>query len=177
MRQFYTLEDEDHKKTWAESCCYEHQYDFLRDDLYKQPLEYPYMYEMRNGVFKDYTGTDAHPIFSKKFRDIINEFVPKDKLEWIHIKVKDKDGTIKDAYVPRFIPKPHMFEVLNEELTVLTDLGELMVPRLSTEKTKDKHFIRLFENSYINYVSEDLKKAIQKAKLTGVKFEKVKMYP
>jgi len=177
MRQFYTLQQEPDSKTWAHSCCDEHKYDFLRDNLYKQPLEYPYMYEMINGVFKDYTGTDTHPIFSKKFRDIINEFVPKDKLEWIHLKVKDKDGTIKDAYYPRFIPKPHMFDVLNEELTVLTDHGHLMVPRLSAQKTKDKHFIRLFENQLYDYVSEDLKKAIQKAKLTGVKFKKVKMYP
>ena len=176
MRQFYTLEDEDHKKTWA-NVGDEHKYDFWEDSIYNLPIEYPHVFEMINGVFKDYTGTDTAPIFSKKFRDIINEFVPKDKLEWIHIKVKDKDGTIKDAYYPRFIPKPHMFDVLNEELTVLTDHGHLMVPRLSAEKTKDKHFIRLLENSLYDYVSEDLKKAIQKAKLTGVKFKKVKMYP
>ena len=132
---------------------------------------------MINGEFIDYTPTDTYPIFSTKLRDIVNEFVPKDSIEWIHLTVEDKDGTKHDAYMPRFIPIPDMFDVLNEELTVLTEHGDLMVPRLSSEKTKDKHFIRLIGNPLINYVSEDLKKAMQKAKVKGVKFKKAKMYP
>ena len=176
MRQFYKLEQEASSKLWA-NVGREHEYDFWEERIYDVPLEYPHPFKMINGDFKDYTGTDTAPIFSKKFRDIINEFVPKENIEWIHVKVENKDGSLHDAYVPRFIPMQHMFDVLNEEYSVITEHGDIMMPRLSIEKTKDKHFIRMLENSLMNYVSEDLKKAIQKAKLTGVSFKKVKMYP
>ena len=176
VRQFYDLLEEHHSKLWA-NVGREHEYDFWEERIYDLPLAYPHVFKMIHGDFLDYTGTDAYPIFSTKLRDIVNEFVPKENIEWIHLTVENKDGSRHDAYMPRFIPMPHMFDVLNEELTVLTKDGDLMVPRLSTEKTQDKHFIRLLENPLISYVSEDLKKAMQKAKITGVKFKKVKMYP
>ena len=176
MRQFYDLLEEHHSKLWA-NVGREHKFDFWREDIYNLPLEYPHVFKMIHGDFQDYTGTDTAPIFSKKLRDIINEFVPKEEIEWIHLTVKNKDGSSHDAYMPRFIPMPHMFDVLNEELSVITEHGDIMVPRLSMEKTKDRHFIRMLENSLINYVSADLKKAIQKAKITGVRFKKEKIYP
>jgi len=177
MRQFYDLKQEKESILWA-NVGREYEYDFWEERIYNVPLEYPHVFKMIHGDFKDYTGTDSDPIFSTKLRDVFNEFIPKEKIEWIHLTVENRDGSLHDAYMPRFIPPPpHMFDVLNEELSVLTEHGDIMVPRLSTEKTKDKHFIRLLENSLINYVSADLKKAMQKAKVTGVKFKKTKMYP
>ncbi|CAA6809576.1 MAG: Unknown protein [uncultured Sulfurovum sp.] len=176
MRQFYDLEQEKESILWA-NVGREHKFDFWHEDIYNLPLEYPHVFKMIHGEFQDYTGTDSYPIFSTKLRDIFNEFIPKERIEWIHLTVENKDGSLHDAYMPRFIPMPHMIEVLNEKLSVFTEHGQIMVPRLSTEKTKDIHFIRLVENSLINYVSVDLKKAMQKAKVTGVKFKKVKMYP
>ncbi|WP_133169621.1 imm11 family protein [Campylobacter blaseri] len=177
MRQFYKLLQEDDRKLYA-TIEKGHEFDFWEEDIYKLPLEYPYKLKMVNGELKDYTGSRIRPIFSKKLRDIINEFVGEDEIEWIHLKVESKDGSsLDDAYVPRFKPVPHMFDVLNEELTILTSDGDIMVDRLSAEKTKDKHFIRLLENTLKNYVSQDLKKAMVKAKVTGVTYKKEKMYP
>jgi len=176
MRQFYDLGQEKESILWA-NVGREYEYDFWEERIYDLPLEYSHVFKMIHGDFLDYTGTDSYPIFSIKLRDIVNEFIPKEEIEWIHLKVENKDGSKHDAYMPRFIPMPHMIEVLNEELSVFTEDGDIMMPRLSIEKTKDKHFIRLVENPLINYVSADLKKAMQKAKVTGVRFTKEKMYP
>lgn len=177
MKQFYNADQEPDRVLWA-NATEGHEYDFRREKIYKLPLEYPHIFKMVHGDFKDFTGTNgAAPIFSKKLRDIIMEFVPKEELEWIHVQVENKDGSLNDAYIPRFQPMPHMFDVLNEELTRLTSDGDLMVPRLSEKKTKNKHFIRLLENPLYTYVSADLRKAMMKAKITGVKYKKEKMYP
>ena len=174
IKQFYNLIENNHWDTWA-NVAEEHHYDFWHEKIYEVPLEYPHLFKMIHGEFLDYTGTNDQVIMSKKLKDIIDAFVPKGELEWIHLTVENKDGSLHDAYMPRFVEVPHMFDVLNEEFTKLTDQGHLMVPALSKEKTKDRHFIRLLENQLITYVSEDLKKAIQKAKVTGVNFEKKKM--
>jgi len=175
-KKFYNIHENKHGDVWA-NVGDEHEYDFWHEKIYEVPLEYPHIFKMIYGNFLDYTGTDDQAIMSKKLRDIIDEFVPKGEIEWIHVIVENKDTTLHDAYMPRFIKVPHMFDVLNEELTILTEDGHLMVPKLSSEKTKDKHFIRLLENQLITYVSEDLKKAMQKAKIKGVNFEKEKMVP
>lgn len=176
MRPFYDLKQEKDSILWA-NVGREYEYDFWHEEIYDLPLEYPHIFKMIHGDLADYTGTDSYTIFSTKLRDIVNQFVPKEEIEWIHLKVENKDNTLHDAYMPRFIPMPYMIGVLNEELSVFTEDGRIIMPRLSSEKTKDKHFIRLIENSLINYVSVDLKKAMQKAKVTGVKFKKTKMYP
>jgi len=175
-RQFYAMSEENDSILWA-NVDDRYKFDFWREDIYNLPLEYPHIFKMIYGDFLDYTGTNTSPIFSKKLRDIFNEFIPKENIEWIYLKVENKDGSLHDAYMPRFTPMPHMFDVLNEELSIITEHGDIMMPRLSINKTKDKHFIRFIKNSLMNYVSSELKKAIQKAQITGVKFKKINMYP
>lgn len=171
---FYNIHENKHGDTWA-NLAEENEYDFWHEKIYEVPLEYPHKLKMINGKFLDYTGTNDQAIFSPRLRDIVNAFVSSEELEWIHVIVENQDGSLNDAYVPRFIKVPKMFDVLNEDLTILTADGHLMVPKLSREKTKDKHFIRLLENQLITYVSEDLKKAIQDAEISGINFEKEKM--
>ena len=173
-KKYYKLLEENHSKLWA-NVDREYKFDFWREDIYKLPLEYHNIFRMKNGEFADYTGTNSQPIVSYKLKKIISQFVPRNEIEWIHIIVENKDGTQYDAYMPRFIPIPNMFDVLNEELSVVTEHGDIMMPYLSKKKTKNKHFIRLLENPLMNYVSEDLKKAMLEAKVTGVKFKKIKM--
>jgi len=173
-KKFYDLIEDNHWDIWA-NVDDEYHYDFWHEKIYNVPLEYPHIFKMIHGEFLDYTGTDGQAIMSEKLRDIINAFVPEGELEWIHLTVENRDGSLHDAYMPRFTKVPHMFDVLNEEKTILTEHGHLMVPKLSKEKTKDKHFIRILENQLITYVSEDLKKAIVKAKCRGVNFERKKL--
>lgn len=173
--QFYSLEL-DSNLIYAE-LPREQEYDFFREDIYNLPLEYPYIAKMINGVFSDCTPQfGGGPIFSKKLRDIINQFVPQDGIEWIHLKVENKDGSPHDGYVPRLVPRPDMWEFLHES-SIITEHGDIMVPRLSTEKLQNIHYVQFVESTNRFYISEELKQAIQEAKCTGIGFEKIKMYP
>ncbi|PID47405.1 MAG: hypothetical protein CR967_04195 [Proteobacteria bacterium] len=177
MRRFYKLEQE-YDKTFYAEVDDKYEFDFWEEKMYRLPLEYSHKFKMKNGdTMPDFTYTNiCSCIYSKKFKNLINEFVSQNEIEWIHLQVINKDNSISDAYYPRFIPIPHMFDVLDEERTILTDHGDIMIPYLSAEKTRDKHFIILLENQLYVYVSAELKKAIQKAKITGVrKFIKARM--
>lgn len=52
-----------------------------------------------------------------------------------------------------------------------------MVPFLCTEKIEERDFIRMMENQLIDYVSEDVKKEMERVGITGVEYTKVKTFP
>jgi nicotinamidase-related amidase len=176
IKKFYNLRQEKDILLFAEV---EKGYElnFRREKIYDVPLEYPHHFKMINGDFSDYVAGYCTPnIISEKLKNLIEQF-EKTKIEWVHVKVENKDGSLHDGYFPRFVPVPHMFDVLHED-TLLTKHGDIMIPKLSASKTKDRHFIRVLENSAYTYVSEDLKKAMQEANITGIaSYSKVKMYP
>jgi len=71
------------------------------------------------------------------------------------------------------------WDVLSRGATKMNDdeYNDFMVPFLCTEKVKNRDFIRMMENQHIDYVSEDVKKEMERVGITGVKYEKEKTFP
>lgn len=174
-KQYFTLEQEKDTLLFAE-LPEEYEREFRRERIYKIPLEYPHHFKMINGDFADYVSGYLTPnIISKKLKNLIEEF-EKTQIEWVHVKVENKDGSLHDGYFPRFVPIPNMFEVLCDD-SLVSEHGDIMIPKLSFSKIQGRHFIRLLENYRYTYVSSDLKKAMQKAEIKGIgTYSKAKVY-
>ena len=119
----------------------------------------------------------AIPILSEKLKSIIeSELTGEEAVDWISAKIHG-NGECRTYYILRF---NKILDVLDEEHSMFnSNPGTLIVPCFSLKKIKnytvfhipdEEAFIWKIQSSFV--LSEKLKKAIQKAKITGVTFSK-----
>ncbi len=117
----------------------------------------------------------AWPLFSERLKDIINKSLTGlEGLDWLTAKING-NGEQRIYYIPRF---KKMLDVLDIEKTIFVQgTDHIIRPVFSLSKIK---FYSMFSMPSSHdlwkittglYVSETLKKAIQKDKLKGVDFE------
>jgi hypothetical protein len=130
-----------------------------------------------NEIWLDYQPNSlAWPLVSEKMKAIIiNHLTGNETIEWITAKVIG-NGEVRKYYIPRFQKK---LDVLDMQKTMFVQgTDKIIRPCFSLSKVKNYNVFNL-PSSYnlwkitpSIYVSEMLKKAMQKEKLAGIDFEK-----
>jgi len=118
----------------------------------------------------------AWPMFSEKLKTtIIKNLTGKEGINWITAKINGNNEQ-RIYYIPRF---EKMLDVLDTQKTMyVKGTGRIIKPHFSLVKVNSYNLFHqpathnLWKITSELYVSEILKKAIQKEKLTGVAFEK-----
>jgi len=113
-------------------------------------------------------------LFSKKLKTIIGEHLTGNEgIDWLTAKING-NGEQRIYYIPRFEKNLDVFDM---EKCLCDNFG-VIIPCFSSEKIKAYNiFFRPDDYKIAGalYISEALKKAIQKAKCTGVSFEKTRV--
>ena len=118
----------------------------------------------------------AWPLVSEKMKTLINNHLTgNETIDWINAKIIGNDE-IRKYYIPRFQKK---LDVLDMQKTMFVqDTDKIIRPCFSLSKISNLNIFHL-PSSYnlwkitpSIYISEILKKAMQKEKLTGIDFEK-----
>lgn len=116
----------------------------------------------------------AWPLMSEKMRTVISSHLTgKEGLVWIKALVKG-GNEVKEYFIPSFLQK---LDVLDKQKTMfVAGTDHIIRPVFSFAKI-EKYSIFFAPQDYWEitsglYISETLKNAIQKEKLTGVDFEK-----
>lgn len=120
----------------------------------------------------------AWPLMSKKMKTIVaNNLTGREGINWISAKVNGA-GERLTYYIPRF---ENMLNVLDEQKTMFVKGTDVIIkPVFSLSKVASYNMFMATTVGYGNlwkitsglYVSEELKKAMQKENLTGIDFEK-----
>lgn len=134
--------------------------------------------EMLKNIWQDYQPNSlGWPIMSEKFKSVIEESLTgNEQIDWITCNLKNKDETRK-YYILRFNMKR---DVLDRKKTLFMDKEKegVIKPVFSFSKIKNCNiFPRPSSYDFWKipssfYVSEDVKKKIQKEKLIGIELEK-----
>lgn len=129
------------------------------------------------GIWRDYQlNSLAWPLFSVKLRAVIeSNLTGKEAIDWISAKVNG-NGEQKTYFIPRFT---QILDVLDmQRTTFVQGTNHVIRPVFSLLKVSEYNVFHMPDsNDYWKitsglYVSEQLKKAMQAAKLTGLDFEK-----
>lgn len=163
------------------------------DDFIKQNRRFPcnlfltQMHITNNGitqnnnvpekVFFDYQYNQfAYYLLSERLKNCIEENKgSKDSFSWIKVSVSSEIET-RNYYIPIFERIP---DVLDSKLTTRVPASNaILVPCFASEKLEGHNFFSLESSFGILprgiYVSEALKKILQKQKFDNIKFEKAK---
>lgn len=118
--------------------------------------------------------TLAWPLMSEKMKNLISTYLTgKEGVVWIKALVNG-GNEVKEYFIPIF---SHKLDVLDEQKTIfVSGTAHIVKPVFSLSKVSQLHIFHkpqelFWEISLGLYVSEVLKKAMQKEKLTGVDFE------
>lgn len=155
---------------------------FLKKLIYKRsgPIKTRDLSYIRH-LWMDYPpGNYSYCYMSQKMVDVISDHLTgNEKVEFLPIQVVGPDEE-RTYYIPMFTEK---LDVLNEEKTQynITEYEgkiykTIMIPCLSREKISQYNIFCDPRDNFWQippsiYVTEDLKKALRKAKLTGIAFE------
>lgn len=132
-------------------------------------------------LFQDYQPNSlAWPMMSVKLKDIFfQNLTASEGVNWITCIV-NADELKKNYYILRF---SQQFDVLDIERTMFVPGTDLVIrPSFSLNKIQKYSFFTkpsshdLWKITPALYVNESLKESIQNAKLTGISFEKVRVY-
>ncbi|WP_349675598.1 MULTISPECIES: imm11 family protein [unclassified Treponema] len=128
-------------------------------------------------VFFDYQYNQfAYYLLSERLKNCIEENKgSKDSFSWIKVSVSSEIET-RNYYIPIFERIP---DVLDSKLTTRVPASNaILVPCFASEKLEGHNFFPLESSFGILprgiYVSEALKKILQKQKFDNIKFEKAK---
>ncbi|MEM6738247.1 MAG: DUF1629 domain-containing protein [Bacteroidota bacterium] len=116
----------------------------------------------------------AWPLMSLKLQAVVeNNLTKKEGVKWLKAKING-NGEKRDYFIPRFINK---LDVLDEEKTTFVPgTDHIIKPSFNLSKIQEYVIFHqpspFWQITSSIYISESLKKAIQKEKLTGVSFEK-----
>jgi hypothetical protein len=117
----------------------------------------------------------AWPIMSEKMMKLIcDNLTGKESIVWMCVKIKS-DVEIKKYFVPRFENK---MDVLDENKTVFVGKNNHIVkPVFSLKKIEHYNLFHIpdlfWEITSSIFVSNQLKKALQREKITGINFENI----
>lgn len=127
-------------------------------------------------LWQDYQPNNlAWPLMSEKMKNVISTHLTgKEGLVWIKAIVNGANE-VKEYFIPRFLQK---LDVLDEQKTIFVPgTMHIIKPVFSLSKISQFSIFHKSQEFFWEitsglYVSETLKNAIQKEKLTGVDFEK-----
>ena len=133
-------------------------------------------------IWDDYLGNDfAWPLMSEKLKSVIEkELTGEEGIDWISVKIHG-NGECRTYYILRFNKE---LDVLDNEHTMFQpNSARVIVPHFSLEKIKN-YSVFTVPRPHCNYwkitsnikLSEKVKKAIQKAKITAVSFSKTRVH-
>jgi hypothetical protein len=132
--------------------------------------------ELKDVWFDYQPNSLAWPLMSEKFKSLIeNNLTGKEQIDWIECKVKNGNEE-RPYFILRF---NKMLDVLDLQKTMFVQgTDHIIKPVFASSKISlysifskpSSH--ELWKITPGLYVSDDLKKAIQKAKLTGMDFDK-----
>ena len=129
----------------------------------------------KDPIWLDYLpSSKVWPFMSEKLKNIIDErLTGKEKIVWMTAKVKGPDE-VKVYYVPRFEKR---LDVLDTKKTKFDEEGDFLVPFFSLSKIQSYSMFspkdKFWQITSYLIVTEEIKKAIVKEKLTGISFEEV----
>ncbi len=134
----------------------------------------PFVFSLKEGPFQDYLSSNlGWPIFSEKFKNIIEPYLSRVSFRWIPATVADINGKKYTVFVLRFYDT---LDVLNKEKTIFVDdsIDDLVVKAvLSKEKVKDLDVFIIPGSEFRIIVSENVKSKIEENNITGIDFSKV----
>lgn len=128
-------------------------------------------------IWQDYQPNSlAWPLMSEKLKSLIEKNLSGNEgIDWISVTVKGS-GEQQKYYIPRF---SKMLDVLDMQKTMFVQGTDRVIRPVFSLSKIDKYNVFHQPSAYSLwkitsglYVSEALKKAIQKEKLTGIDFEK-----
>lgn len=134
-----------------------------------------------NVLWSDYLPNSlAWPLMSEKLKLIIDEnTVDNDKIEWLKIKIignKEK----KDYYILKF---KEFNDVLDVKNTIYAEKSlDVLEPSFSKQKVQDLNILTIPSNFEYNkittllFVGDKIKKAIKNKEITGIAFEKYRIF-
>jgi hypothetical protein len=141
---------------------------FLEDLKNVQKL--PFIFTLKEGEFQDYLLNDlAWPIFSEKFKNILEHFLSNQDCQWINANIEDSKNQYK-AYVLKLNNK---LDVLDKNKTIFAADDFVVKAVLSKEKIKNLNVFLIPGSDFRIVVSKKVKEEIEKNKLTGTYFSKV----
>lgn len=128
-------------------------------------------------VWKDYQlNSMAWPLMSEKLKSVIEaNLTGKEEVDWIIVVVNGPDEQ-RTYYIPRFNKRLDVLDVentmyvpgTNHTIKPVFSFSKISEYNAFTEPSSDNN---LWKITSAIYISESLKKAIQKENLTGVSFE------
>lgn len=128
---------------------------------------------LKGGDFVDYTAmSPGLSLFSKKLRTIIDDNSSgEENIQWLEVTAA-RDTDVREYYMPHLEKRR---DVLDPSRTVYADKERtnIMRPVFDIKKVGN---LQLFSFPYGGdrfYITEKMKKAIQREKCTGIVFEKV----
>ena len=140
------------------------------EDL-KDTIELPFIFILKDGPFQDYLLNDlAWPIFSEKFKSLLDPFLPKEDIKWIGANIEDINKNKYRAYVLKF---NNMADILDTEKTIFAADYFVVKAVLSKEKIRNKDVLIIPGSDFRIVISNTVKEAIEKNNLTGAYFSKV----
>ena len=133
--------------------------------------ETPFEFILRDGVAQDYFNNDlAWPIFSGKFKALIDQFLAQDSFQWVKTVINKPDNK---RYVAFILKSNKEQDVLDKDKTIYATDDVVVKSVLSQEKVKDLDLFFVPGSGFRIIVSEDIKSKIETQNLTGMAFSNV----
>lgn len=133
----------------------------------------PISLELKDGIYADYLANDVGGrLCSEKLKSIIDKHLSEDdSIQWLEVEVKS--NTTRELKKYFFLHFPQNFDILDKTKTIW--VGDMVVkPVLKPESVKNHNIVTYPSNMGIAFfVSDEIKSAIKKEKITGLDFSKV----
>jgi hypothetical protein len=128
---------------------------------------------LTKGEFADYLNCDiSWPLFSAELKNIVSNFAQnKEELQWLEVQVK-KNEECSTYFIPHLIVKP---DLLNPKMSFFGPGNLLIKPVFDKQKIGSRDIFSLLKRRYTIYVSQRLRKEIERNKLCGYHFEKTRV--
>ena len=135
----------------------------------------PILLNLKDGSFSDYqANSEACRLCSSKLRSIIDRNKsPQDQIQWLPMVVKDEHGEEREYFILHF---PVIYDVIDRENSTYFGEDQLIKPVFSLRKIgRHKVFNYDSYNFFSFFISEDIRKDIEKEKCTNLNISKIQV--
>lgn len=132
----------------------------------------PIVFKLKDGSFSDYQANSAAcRLCSIKLKSIIDQHKSfQDEIQWLPVYVKNDDGDTREYFILHFPNEP---DVIDWEKSITVDKRFVVKPVFSLKKIdRRKVFNYPSGGAIVLLVSEDIRKAIEKAGCTNLSISK-----
>lgn len=135
----------------------------------------PIVLKLEEGSFSDYQANSAaRRLCSSKLKAIIDHYKsPQDEIQWLPMVVKDEHGEEREYFILHF---PVIYDVIDRENSTYFGEDQLIKPVFSLRKIgRHKVFNYDSYNFFSFFISEDIRKDIEKEKCTNLNISKIQV--